>query len=417
MEKAPSDQEPSTQVPSDHTPRLAFIVLGLCFLLMALARGMSETFTVFLLPISNEFGWDRAQTVSIYSIGALCVGLASPFVGRLFDHSGPRAVYAIGLLLIGSGFSAAAFAQALWQLQISIGLAVGLGGACLGQVTGSLLVSRWFGPRLPSALAVVASAAGIGVFVLVPLAQVLVDQAGWRGAYHILGGVMLAAAVPLLLLPWRRINAGSGQVARFVQASATDGTWTLGSAMRHHAFWSLFCIFFFTSIGMFSISVQVVTFLVEVGFSPLQAATAWGFSGVLLLIGMLTVSWLDSLLGRRRAILLAYSLTIIGILMLWSLSRYPNIWLLGGFLFCFGSTMGSRGPLVAAAAMSIFRGKRVGTIMGTISIGAGIGSAIGSWAGGLIHDWSQSYDLVFIFAMSSVVLGMMPFLIAPALRR
>src|SRR6185295_5756970 len=285
-----------------------------------------------------------------------------------------------GLLLIGAGFSAASFAQALWQLQISIGLAVGLGSACLGQVTGSLLVSRWFGPRLPTALAVVASSAGIGVFVLVPLAQILVDQAGWRGAYHILGGVVLAAAVPLLLLPWRRINAGSGQVARFVQARATDDTWTLGSAMRHHAFWSLFGIFFFTSIGMFSISVQVVTFLVEVGFPPLQAATAWGFSGVLLLIGMLTVSWLDSLLGRRRAILLAYSITIIGILMLWALSRYPSIWLLAGFLLCFGSTMGSRGPLVAASAMSIFRGKRVGTIMGAITIGMGLGSAFGSWA-------------------------------------
>src|SRR4051812_26711165 len=282
MDKEPA---PNPDAPGQRTPRLALIVLALAFLLMALARGMSETFTVFLLPISKEFGWDRAQTVSVYSIGALCVGFASPFVGRLFDHSGPRAVYAIGLVLIGAGFSAAAFARTLWQLQLSAGLAVGLGSACLGQVTGSLLVSRWFGPRLPSALAVVASAAGIGVFVLVPLAQILVDQAGWRGAYHILGGVMLIASVPLLLLPWRRINAGSGQVARFVQASATDDTWTLGSAMRHPAFWSLFGIFFFTSIGMFSISVQVVTFLVEVGFPPLQAATAWGFSGVLLLIG------------------------------------------------------------------------------------------------------------------------------------
>jgi MFS family permease len=187
--------------------------------------------------------------------------------------------------------------------------------------------------------------------------------------------------------------------------------------MRHHAFWSLFSIFFFTSIGMFSISVQVVAYLVEVGFPPLQAATAWGLSGVLLLVGMLTVSWLDGLLGRRRAILLAYSLTVAGILMLWAMSRHPNIWLLAGFLICFGSTMGSRGPLVSAAAMSIFRGKRVGTIMGTISIGAGIGSAIGSWAGGLIHDWSQSYDLVFAFALVSVVCGMTPFLVAPALRK
>src|SRR3954452_4714531 len=407
----------SPDAPDQRTPRLALVVLCLCFLLMALARGMSETFTVFLLPISMEFGWDRAQTVSVYSIGALCVGLAAPFVGRLFDHSGPRAVYAIGLILLGAGFSAAAFARELWQLQICIGFAAGLGSACLGQVTGSLLVSRWFGPRLPIALAVVSSAAGAGVLLLVPLAQILIDHAGWRGAYHILGGVLLLLLPPLLLLPWRRITAGGGHVTRVTQPRASDETWTLGNAMRHHAFWALFGIFFFTSIGMFSISVQVVTYLVEVGFPPLQAATAWGFSGVLLLIGTLTVSWLDGLLGRRRAILLAYGLTIIGILMLWSLGSHPNIWLLAGFLFCFGSTMGSRGPLVASAAMSIFRGKRVGTIMGTISIGAGLGSAVGSWAGGLIHDWSQSYDLVFAFALVSVVLGMTPFLIAPALRQ
>src|SRR5262245_44058115 len=126
--------DPPTPPPDTHdhaTPRLAFVVLGLTFVMMALARGASETFTVFLLPISNTFGWDRAQTVSVYSIGALSVGLAAPFVGRLFDHSGPRAVYAIGLLLLGAGFSAAAFAQTLWQLQLSVGLAVGLGSACL----------------------------------------------------------------------------------------------------------------------------------------------------------------------------------------------------------------------------------------------------------------------------------------------
>src|ERR1044072_1690734 len=253
------DKEPpqTSDAADPTTARLALVVLGLCFLLMALARGASETFTVFLLPISNTFGWDRAQTVSVYSIGALCFGIAAPFVGRLFDHSGPRPVYAIGLVRLGAGFSGAAFAQELWHLQISVGLAVGLGSACLGNVTSSLPLKRWFGPRLPMALPVVGSAAGAGVLVLVPLAQILVDQAGWRGAYHILGGAMLIGAIPLLVLPWRRIAAGAGHVARFAQPRAADDTWTLGSAMRHHAFWSLFSIFFFTSIGLVLISVQV----------------------------------------------------------------------------------------------------------------------------------------------------------------
>jgi MFS family permease len=396
--------------------RLAVLVLGVCFLLAALGRGANETFTVFLLPVSGTFGWDRAQVVSIYSIAALSTGLAAPFVGRLFDRSGPRAVYGVGLALLGAGFSVAAFANQLWQLQACLGLAVGLGSACLGNVTSSLLLNRWFSRRLPTALALVASAAGAGVLILVPLSQIVIDRTGWRGAYQILGGAVLALLVPLLLLPWRRLTAGSGHARRLAQSDVAADLWTLGSAMRHHAFWALFGIFFFTSIGMFAISVQVVTYLVEVGFPPLQAATAWGLSGVLLLFGMLTVSWLDGFLGRRRAILFSYSLTVAGIVMLWSLSRYPSVWLLGGFLFCFGSTMGSRGPLVTAAAMTIFRGNRVGTIVGTISIGSGLGSAIGSWSGGLLHDWTQSYDLVFAFALTSVVMGMTPFLVAPALK-
>ncbi|MGB3864149.1 MAG: MFS transporter, partial [Xanthobacteraceae bacterium] len=177
-----------------------------------------------------------------------------------------------------------------------------------------------------------------------------------------------------------------------------------------------FSTFFFTAIGVYTISVQVVAYLIEVGFQPLQAATAWGFSGVVLVIGMLTVSWLDSLIGRRRAILFSYGLTTLGIVCLWLLGRFPNWWMLGGFLLCFGSTIGSRGPLISAAAINIFHGRRVGTIFGSIAIGSGLGSALGSLTGGFIHDWTQSYDPVIAFALVNVLLGMIPFLTVRALR-
>ena len=65
----------------------------------------------------------------------------------------------------------------------------------------------------------------------------------------------------------------------------------------------------------------------------------------------------------------------------------------------------------------IFRGERVGTIFGTISIGSGLGSSLGSWTGGLLHDWTHSYNPVMAFALVAVVLGLIPFLVVPALRR
>jgi MFS family permease len=397
--------------------RTALSVLALCFALSVLGRGLGESFTVFLKPIAESFGWDRAQVVSVYSLTALAGGLAAPLVGRLFDRSGPRIVYSLGLLLLAGAFLTAAHAQYLWQFQLSIGICVGLGIAFIGNVPNSILLGRWFGPRLPTAMAVVYSATGAGVLILLPASQVLIDHVGWRGTYQIFGAAALLLLLPLLLLPWRLFSTGSPHLVKSDAADLLDEGWTLVNAMRHHAFWALFSTFFFTAIGMYAISPQIVAYLIDAGFPPLQAATAWGFSGVVLLFGMLGISSLDGIIGRRPSVLFSYAVSIAGILMLWLLQWYPNYWLLIGFVVCFGSMIGSRGPLLTATAMKIFRGKRVGTIYGAISIGSGLGSAFGSWGGGLIHDFTHSYNPLIVFSLVSVLLGMIPFLVVPALRR
>jgi MFS family permease len=403
--------------PSVKSTRVALNVLALCFVFSVLGRGLSDSFTVFLKPISENFGWDRAEVVSVYSVTWLTSGLTAPLVGRLFDRSGPRAVYSLGLLLLGCAFLVAAHAQALWQFRLSIGLCVGLGTALIGNVPNSILLGRWFGPRLPTAMAVMYSAMGAGLLVLLPLSQILIDRIGWRAAYDAFGIAALCLLLPLLLLPWRMLARGSAHVVKKAASDLPDEGWTLLSAMRHHAFWALFCTFFFTAVAMYALTAQIVAYLIDVGFQPLQAATAWGFSGVALFVGMLGVSTLDGIIGRRPSVLFSYGVSIVGIILLWLLQWYPNYWLLTGFIISFGSMIGSRGPLITATALKIFRGERVGMIYGTIMIGSGLGSAVGSWGGGLIHDWTHSYNPLIAFALVNVVLGLIPFLVVPALRR
>jgi MFS family permease len=410
--------------PREHAPtrplkpaRVALNVLALCFALSVLGRGLGESFTVFLKPISEDFGWDRAQVVSVYSLTWLAGGLTAPLIGRLFDRSGPRTVYALGLSLLGAAFLIGAHARELWQFQLSVGLCVGLGIALIGNVPNSILLGRWFGPRLPTAMAIVYSATGAGILVLLPASQLLIDRIGWRDAYQLFGIVALCLLLPLLVLPWRLFATGSPHIAGKNDAGFVDNGWTLGSAMRHHAFWALFCTFFFTAVAMYAITAQIVAYLIDAGFPPLQAATAWGFSGVVTLFGMLGISTLDGIIGRRPSVLFSYGVSIVGLILLWLIQYYPNYWLLTGFIICFGSMIGSRGPLITATALNIFRGERVGTIFGTISIGSGLGSGLGSWAGGLIHDWTQGYNWLIAFALVNVVLGLIPFLVVPALRR
>src|SRR3954470_4829355 len=416
-QNTPRETTAETTTTAQGVVRTALVVLALCFTLAVLGRGLSESFTVFLKPISESFGWDRAQIVSVYSLTWLASGLTAPFVGRLFDHSGPRIVYALGLLLLGAAFLIAAHAQHLWQFQLSIGLCVGIGVAFIGNVPNSILLGRWFGPRLPTAMSVVYSAMGGGVLALLPASQLLIDHIGWRETYQVYGFAALGLLVPLLLLPWRMFALGSPQIAKKTDPDFIDDGWTLLSAMRHHAFWALFSTFFFTAVGMYAIAAQIVAYLIDAGFPPLQAATAWGFSGVVLVFGMLGVSALDGLIGRRPSVLLSYAISILGIFLLWLLQYSANLLLLTGFVVCFGSMIGSRGPLITATALNIFRGERVGTIYGTISIGSGLGSGLGSWAGGLIHDWTHGYNVLFAFALVNLVMGLIPFLVVPALRR
>src|SRR2546430_7200174 len=97
----------------------------------------------------------------------------------------PRLVYARGLTLLGGAFRAAAHAQSLWQFQLSIGLAVGLGIALIGNVPNSILLGRWFGPRLPTAMAVMYSATGPRIWTLLPASPVLFARVGDAPAYQL----------------------------------------------------------------------------------------------------------------------------------------------------------------------------------------------------------------------------------------
>src|SRR5207302_542354 len=79
---------------------------------------------------------------------------------------------------------------------------------------GEFLLGRWFGPRLPTAMAIVYSATGAGVLILLPASQILIEHFDWRGAYQIFGSAALLLVFPLLLLPWRLFSTGSPHLAR-----------------------------------------------------------------------------------------------------------------------------------------------------------------------------------------------------------
>lgn len=426
--------------------KMALVVLLICFVFNMLGRGIGDTYVTFLLPLETEFGWSRSELSSVYGIYMVANGLSAPFVGILFDRWGPRLVYVLGLVCLGFGYFFAGQLTQLWQFHLCIGVAGGIGISAIGMVPSASLISRWFPQSTSTAIGIAYAGFGAGTLVLVPFAQYLNQAVGWRDTYHILGGSLLVALPLVLLLPWGVIRAGYGArsaagVSSQVETVASQKaapqqpspqqtasqpstlqvpplqTSPLRAAIRHSGFWGLAQAFFFTSVVVYTVLVQMIAFLVSTGFTPIEAASAFGFAGILSVLGVGSAGRLADVLGARRTATLTFVCTFLGLASLLALTIYPSHWFLMTFVVFFGIAQGARGPIISGLCSRLFPGRGLATIYGVIYASMSIGAAAGAMMSGLLFDWTGGYQASILFSMLNVILAVSPFWVYRELRK
>jgi MFS family permease len=257
------------------------------------------------------------------------------------------------------------------------------------------------------------------MLVIPPAAQLLIDRGGWQSAYRWLGLATLAVIPVIFVLPLTRYSSGSAawRATRSHRAASGAGVWTAGAAMRTGAFWSLFLVYFMTSVAAYSVLPHSVAHMIERGISPLVAAGAFGFTGLLSAIGIIAIGWLSDRKGRRFAATLSYASTILGIACLMGLAWQRSPWLVYGFAIFFGLMQGARGPILVALTGKMFPGGNVGSIYGALSMALGFGAGFGSWASGLLHQATGTYTASFILAIAAAAIGSLAFWVLPSLRQ
>ncbi|WP_353151201.1 MFS transporter [Pollutimonas bauzanensis] len=401
---------------------LAGLALLLGFLFNVAGRGVGDTYIVFLLPLSAEFGWNRSAISSVYSVYMLSTGLSAPFVGMLFDRWGPRVVYSCGLACLGSAYVLAGNLNQLWQFHLFVGVAGGMGVAALGMVPAASLISRWFRGNTGTAIGIAYAGLGCGTLLIVPLAQYLSESFGWRDTYQMLGASLLVLLPFVLFMPWRVLRAGRREETQnpvapeVIAARAMPQPGPLRAALKTRAFWSLAQVFCFTGVAMYTVLVQTIAFLIESGFAPLEAASAFGLAGILSVIGVTASGTLADRIGYRRTVTASFICTMLGLICLLAMSTYPSRWFLFGFIALFGIAQGARGPIVSSLCAKLFPGTGLATIYGTIYACMSVGAAVGSLISGVLHDVTGGYQASFVFAMLMVLIAIAPFWTSPALR-
>lgn len=268
------------------------VLAAFCGVMVSFGSLLVFTFSVFVKPLSAEFGWSREQISAAFGIAAMTVAVCSPVLGRLLDRYGAKRVVLPCMLVFAVAFaSLSRLTPSLAHLYATFFVlgAVGNGTTQMGY---SRVVSSWFVERRGLALALVMAGTGVGSIVLPRLAQTLIDSSGWRAAYAVLGGLVVMLGIPLTAL--------------FVQerpaASRVEGVIAPGVSVRHglrsHAFWLLVGVLFLCSIAVNGAVTHLSPLLTDRGLGGAEAALALSVLGGMSLLGRLATGYfLDRFFG------------------------------------------------------------------------------------------------------------------------
>jgi MFS family permease len=237
---------------------------------LAIGNGLYFSFSVFLVPLVDEFHWSRALTAGAQSISTVLQGLLAPVAGILIDRFGPRRVILAGALLLSSASLLGATIQSVGELYFYTGVLGAAGLIGLGPVPMGVLISRWFAERRGRAVGIAFSGMGFGVFVMGPLAQWLIAVMGWRIASAALGMLSLCILAPIVWIGARDPLTDRGEgapagarsgVSRAASSGGPDRE--LRRALAEPAFWALWVANLCTPLAVFPISTHQVAFAID----------------------------------------------------------------------------------------------------------------------------------------------------------
>ncbi|OLD77803.1 MAG: MFS transporter [Candidatus Rokubacteria bacterium 13_1_20CM_4_70_14] len=387
---------------------------------MGVGVNARTAFSLLFPPILDEFGWERGVTAGAFSFGFLVSAVLSPSLGRLMDRRGPRVVIELGVGLMAAGLLLAPLVRQPWHLYATLGVLVGGGSVCLGYTGHALFLPNWFVRRRGLAISVAYSGVGVGSIILLPWLQDLIGRAGWRASCWALGILILALLAPLNLLLRRRPedlglepdgddappgSPAANRTANVVDLAWAAVDWTLGRAMRTARFWWIMVGYFCGLFAWYAVQVHQTKYLVEIGFSPTDAAWALGFVSLAGIPGQIALGHLSDRIGREWVWTvgsLGFALCYVALLLL---RHAPTPTLLYLMVVSQGMLGYGLTSVVGAIPAEIFQGRHYGTIFGTLMLASIVGGAAGPWVTGALYDATGSYTLAFSLAIGASVLS------------
>jgi sugar phosphate permease len=374
-----------------------WVVLGVvCCVSLARVGPAVATLSVFVGPMTAEFGWSRTELSGAVSLGGILAAFTSPMLGSFLDRKGPRTILlmavlttGITILLLSQIGNLAAFYLLFCIARMNFAGPFDLG--TLGAVV------NWFVARRPFALSMSMLAQMTGLTLMPLIAFWAMHHGGWRAGWIAVGLAVLAAGfLPTwLLMVGRPEDLGLAPDAAKPETGATSTTtavaepsFTRAEALATPAFWLLAAYTTLVWPVQAGVSLHQAVHFTEHGLS--QNAAVSGVMAFSMSSGVAALLFGLGLrrMGVRAGLVLSACGMAIGTVLIGGVSTPGDV-----LVACsiFGASLGGLQTSLPVAWADYFGRKSFGAIRGvalTIQVTA---QAAGPLLSGVLRDWTGNY--------------------------
>jgi len=191
---------------SDKDPSYAWVMVACVFVLSALSFGTLASLSVFLKPLSLEFGWSRGQTSFGYTVISFASAAFGVFWGYIADKYGTRWFGIVAALMMSLSLFLLSKQTNIYHFYGFYFLFGAFGNA---MVTAPLFanVGFWFRKNPGLALGITAAGGAVGQGLIPYFSGIIIESDGWQAAYYSMAIIYLLIAIPAALFiresPWR----------------------------------------------------------------------------------------------------------------------------------------------------------------------------------------------------------------------
>ncbi|QXW26984.1 MFS transporter [Acinetobacter johnsonii] len=382
---------------------LIYMLIGSAIIL-ALSLGIRHGFGLYLVPMSDEFGWGHNVFSLAIAMQNLIWGAVQPITGAFADKYGSKIVVAVGGLLYALGLLMMAFSSTGLMLNLSAGLILGLALSATSFPVLLSAVGRAAHPEKRSLAMGIASAAGsFGQFIMSPSTLLLLQNIGWSAALMV-SAILAALIIPLAwMLKAPMYSAPSAQSPENKPSLGFKDILII--AKNHKPFWFLALGFLVCGFQVVFIGIHLPGYLIDHGFSAATGTIFLALVGLFNIFGTYGAGWLGGKFSKPHLLMWLYGLrgiAIIAFLML-PLSAWT--------IYAFGAIMGllwlSTVPLTNGIVANMFGVKYLSMLSGIVFFTHQVGSFFGGWLGGLNHDMTGNYNMVWALSLVLSILGVL----------